>query len=281
MDSFVFAAVLIAAACHASWNALIKIRLDPFLAIVLIAALAGVVSLPLLLFVPVPPLAAWPWLIASVITHTGYYIGLGAAYRSGDMGQVYPIARGSAPLLTATATTAFVGEYLGLAGWLGIILLAAGVLLLSLRGSRELVGLDRRAVPYALLTAVTICAYSVVDGIGARQAGSANAYSVALFIGTGVVMVIYALMRGGWPVLAAAGRVWGTGIAGGALQLGSYGIAIWAMTVAPIAIVAALRETSVLFGAIIAVVVLREPLRAGRIVAALLIVAGLVLIRLY
>src|SRR4029077_8083212 len=101
MDSFVFAVVLLAAACHASWNALIKIRLDPFLAIVLIAAMAGVVSLPLLLFGPVPPLAAWPWLIASVITHTGYYVGLAGAYRAGEMGQVYPIARGSRPRLTA------------------------------------------------------------------------------------------------------------------------------------------------------------------------------------
>jgi drug/metabolite transporter (DMT)-like permease len=281
MDSFVFAAVLFAAACHAAWNASIKRGIDPLATTVAISIGAAVVSLACVPFVGLPAPAAWPWVVASLVTHPIYFAALIESYRLGDMGQVYPIARGSAPLLTATATTAFVGEYLGLAGWLGIVLLAAGVLLLSLRGSRDLAGLDRRAVGYALLTAVTICAYSVVDGIGARQAGSANAYSVALFLGTGVVMVIYALVRGGWPVLVAAGRVWGTGLAGGALQLGSYGIAIWAMTVAPIAIVAALRETSVLFGAIIAVVVLREPLRAGRIGAALLIVAGLVLIRLY
>ena len=196
------------------------------------------------------------------------------------MGQVYPIARGSAPLLTATATTVLIGERLGLAGWLGIALLAAGVLLLSLRGGRDLARLDRRAVGFALFTAVTICAYSVVDGVGARLAGSANAYSVALFIGIGPVMLLYALARNGAGATNDARRLWLTGLAGGALQLGSYGIAIWAMTLAPIAIVAALRETSVLFGALIAVVVLKEPLRAGRIVAALLIVAGLALIRL-
>jgi drug/metabolite transporter (DMT)-like permease len=231
--------------------------------------------------VGLPAWAAWPWVLASVAIHLVYFTALIESYRAGDMGQVYPIARGSAPLMTATVTSALLGERLGLAGWLGIVLLAAGVLLLSLRGGRDLAKLDRRAVGFALFTAVTICAYSVVDGVGARLAGSANGYSVALFIGIGPVMALYALHRNGSRALGDAGRLWVTGLAGGALQLGSYGIAIWAMTLAPIAIVAALRETSVLFGALIAVVVLKEPLRAGRIVAALLIVAGLALIRLY
>jgi drug/metabolite transporter (DMT)-like permease len=155
------------------------------------------------------------------------------------------------------------------------------VLLLSLRGSRDLAKLNRRAVSFALLTAVTICAYSVVDGVGARLASSAHAYSAALFVGIGPVMALYALTRGGIPALGDTARLWLTGLAGGALQLGSYGIAIWAMTLAPIAIVAALRETSVLFGALIAVIVLKEPLRAGRMAAAFLIVSGLVLVRLY
>jgi drug/metabolite transporter (DMT)-like permease len=136
-------------------------------------------------------------------------------------------------------------------------------------------------VGFALFTAVTVCAYSVVDGVGARLAGSANAYSAALFVGIGPVMALYALARGGISALGDTKRLWFTGLAGGALQLGSYGIAIWAMTLAPIAIVAALRESSVLFGALIAVIVLKEPMRAGRIVAALLIVCGLVLVRLY
>jgi drug/metabolite transporter (DMT)-like permease len=197
------------------------------------------------------------------------------------MGQIYPIARGSAPLMTATATTVFIGERLGLLGWCGISLLVAGVMLLSLRGGRELARLDRRAVGFALFTAVTICAYSVVDGIGARLAGSANAYSALLFAGIGPVMASYALARRGREVVPAMASHWGIGLAGGALQLGSYGIAIWAMTVAPIAIVAALRETSVLFGAAIAVIFLKEPLRPSRVGAALMIVAGLTLIRLY
>ncbi len=215
-----------------------------------------------------------------MLIHLVYFAALIESYRVGDMSQVYPIARGSAPLMTAVATTALVGERLGAFGWGGIVLLAAGVLLISLRGGRDLARLDRRAVGFALFTAVTICAYSVVDGSVRAVAGNPNAYSVALFVGIGPLMAIYALARRGPALFGALRGHWHTGLAGGALQFGSYAIAIWAMTLAPIAIVAALRETSVLFGAAIAVVVLKEPLRANRVIAALLIVSGLVLMRL-
>ena len=281
MDPFVFAAVLIAAACHAGWNATIKGGFDPLATTVVISIGAAVVAAALLPVVGLPAGAAWRWCAASVLIHLVYFAALIESYRAGDMGQVYPIARGSAPLMTAVVTTALVGERLGLAGWGGVILLVAGVMLLSLRGGRDLTRLDRKAVGFALFTAVTICAYSVVDGVGARHAGSANAYSVALFVGIGPVMVIYALAWRGREVIPAMRRHWRLGLAGGTLQLGSYGIAIWAMTVAPIAIVAALRETSVLFGALIAIIFLKEPLRASRVAAALMIVAGLTLIRLY
>ena len=280
MDPVVFAAVLFAAACHAGWNAAIKGGLDPLATTVLISIGAAIVAALCLPIVGLPAVASWPWCTASVAIHLVYFAALIESYRAGDMGQVYPIARGSAPLMTATATTMFLGERLGLGGWCGILLLVAGVLLLSLRGGRDLAKLDRRAVGFALLTAVTVCGYSVVDGVGARLAGSANAYSVALFIGIAPVMIAYALARRGGEIMPAMARYWRLGLAGGALQLGSYGIAIWAMTLAPIAIVAALRETSVLFGAAIAVVFLKEPLRASRIVAALMIVAGLTSIRL-
>jgi drug/metabolite transporter (DMT)-like permease len=281
MDAFVFAAVLFAAACHAGWNAAIKRGLDPLATTVVISVGAALVAAAFLPLVGVPAAASWPWCAASVLIHLFYFAALIESYRAGDLGQVYPIARGSAPLMTAAATTVFVGERLGILGWFGIILLVAGVLLLSLRGGRDLARLDRKAIGFALFTAVTICAYSVVDGLGARLAGSANAYTVALFVGIAPVMVIYALARRGAAATLAIGRHWGLGLAGGTLQLGSYGIAIWAMTVAPIAIVAALRETSVLFGAAIAVIFLKEPLRASRIVAAVMIVAGLALIRLH
>src|SRR6266568_4714508 len=272
MDAFVFAAVLFAAACHAGWNAAIKRVLDPMATTVLISIGAAMVALAFVPFAGLPAPEAWPWVSASVLIHLVYFAALIESYRAGDMGQVYPIARGSAPLLTAAMSPVIADERLGLLAWLGIILLAAGVLLLSLRGGRDLARLDRRAVGFALFTAVTVCAYSVVDGMGARLAGSANAYTAALFAGIGPVMVFYALARGGGAAITPMRHHWATGLAGGALQAGSYGIAIWAMTVAPIAIVAALRETSVLFGALIAVIFLKEPLRASRIVAATAIV---------
>jgi drug/metabolite transporter (DMT)-like permease len=280
MENFVFLAVLFAAACHAGWNALIKVGLDPLSTTTLISLGAGLAALSLVPLVGVPAWAAWPWLIASVIVHLCYFASLIESYRTGDLGQVYPIARGSAPLMTAAATTVFIGEKLSLIGWTGILSLVAGVLLLSARGGRELAEVDRRAIGFALFTALTICAYSVVDGIGARLSANPNAYSLWLFIGIAVVMLPYAIYRDGPEVIPAMQRFWRRGLAGGALQLLSYGIAIWAMTLAPIAIVATLRETSVLFGAVIAVVVLKEPLRAARIVAACLIVCGLILIRL-
>jgi drug/metabolite transporter (DMT)-like permease len=280
MENFVFLAVLFAAACHAGWNALIKVGLDPLSTTTLISIGSGVVALFFLPVVGVPAWAAWPWLIASVAIHLIYFAALIESYRTGDLGQVYPIARGSAPLMTATATTILVGEKLSVVGWSGIVALVAGVFLLSAHGGRDLAKIDRRAVGFALFTALTICAYSVVDGIGARLSANPNAYSLWLFVGIALVMLPYALYRDGRDVIPAMQQYWRRGFAGGALQVLSYGIAIWAMTVAPIAIVATLRETSVLFGAVIAVVVLKEPLRSVRIAAALLIVSGLVLIRL-
>jgi drug/metabolite transporter (DMT)-like permease len=280
METFVFIAVLFAAACHAGWNALIKVGLDPLSTTTLISVGSGIVALAFAPFVGTPASAAWPWLIASVVIHLVYFASLIESYRTGDLGQVYPIARGSAPLMTAAVTSIFVGEKLSALGWIGIAVLVGGVLLLSARGGRQLAEIDRRAIGFALFTALTICAYSVVDGIGARLSANPNAYSVWLFVGIAIVMVPYALYRDGKDVIPEMQRFWLRGFAGGALQVLSYGIAIWAMTAAPIAIVATLRETSVLFGAAIAVVILKEPLRAMRVVAACLIVCGLVLIRL-
>ena len=280
MESFVFAAVLFAALCHAGWNALIKVGLDPLSSTTLISVGAGIAGLVALPFVGIPAGDSWPWLLASVVIHLFYFAALIESYRTGDLGQVYPIARGSAPLMTAVLATLLIGERLSVIGWVGILALVSGVFLLSLRGGRELARLDMRAIGFALMTAVTICTYSIVDGIGARLSTNPNAYSAWLFVGIAMVLVPYARIRGGSGALTAGLPYWRQGVAGGAMQVLSYGIAIWAMTVAPIAIVAALRETSVLFGAAIAVIVLKEPLRAARLVAASLIVIGLVLIRL-
>ena len=280
MELYVFFAVLFGAACHAGWNALLKIRLEPFSAMALVAIGSLVMALPIAPFVGIPAAAAWPWIVASVVLHIGYYIGLSEAYRAGDMGQVYPIARGSAPLMTATVITLLLGEALGAVRWVGILVLAGGVFLMSFRGGRDIATIDRRAVYFALFTAVTICGYSVVDGTGARAAGNPHAYAVALFVCDGIVMIVLAYLRRGPDVFPAMARSWRAGMIGGTLSLAAYWIAIWAMTVAPIALVAALRESSVLFAAVIAVVMLKEPLRATRIAAALMIVAGLALIKL-
>src|SRR5262245_53338698 len=281
MDSLVFAAVLLAAAAHAGWNAAIKRGFDPLVITVLIALGAGAVSVPILAVVGLPVAAARPWVLASVIVHLGYFAGLIEAYRAGDMSQVYPIARGSAPLLTALISTAWLGERLGVLGWMGLLCLVIGVMMLSLRGGGDLARLDRRAVGFALFTALTVCAYTVIDGIGVRAAGDAPAYTAAVFFGNGVIMALYGVARRGAKPFVGALRVWGTGLVGGTLQFASYGIALWAMTAAPIAVVAALGETSVLFGALIAVVVLREPVRAVRVLAAMLIVVGLVMIKVH
>lgn len=279
MEPFVFTAVLVAAACHAAWNAVIKVG-DPLPATTLITTGAAAIALVLLPVTGLPPPAAWPWVIASIVIHLLYFICLTEAYRTGDLGQVYPLARGAAPLMTALATASFIGERVSLAGWAGILVLVCGVVLLSARGGRDLAKVDHRALGFALFTAVTICAYTLVDGIGARIAGDPHAYTLAMFAGNGAAMLIYALARRGpslWPLMRPH---WISGTGGGALQLLSYGIVIWAMTLAPIALVAALRETSVLFGAAIAVMFLKEPVRPARLVAALLILFGLLLLRL-
>jgi drug/metabolite transporter (DMT)-like permease len=280
MEPHVFLAVLAAAAAHAAWNAFLKLGLEPFSAIALIAMGSAIVALPLAPFVGLPPVEAVPWLAASVFFHFFYYVCLTEAYRTVDMGQVYPLARGGAPLLTALGTTLLVGEPPSLSGWLGIIGLTTGVVLISARGGRALATIDTRAIAFSLATALTISAYSLTDGVGARVSGNAHAYAVALFLWDGLVMTAFGFLRRRRQFATAIRLHWASGLVGGALSLFAYWVAIWAMTVAPIALVAALRETSVLFAEAIAVVVLKEPIRPMRLLAAVLIVIGLVLLRM-
>jgi drug/metabolite transporter (DMT)-like permease len=279
VDPFVFTAVLVAAACHAGWNALLKMKVAPVVATVLVAVASGVLVLPLLVFTPVPAPAAWLYVLASVLIHVVYFVTLAEAYRWGDLTQVYPIARGTAPLLTAALATLWLNEALGLAGWAGVIVLATGILLLTFKGGRPLATFAGRAVGFALATSLTITAYTLVDGIGARLAGSALAYTVWLFIGDGIAMAIYGWLRVGSSLVGDFKTHWRMALAGAALSTAAYAIAIWAMTVAPIALVAALRETSVLFAAVFGTVLLREPMLPIRLVAACLVLAGALLLR--
>ncbi len=280
MDLFVFVAVLAAAACHAGWNALLKLDVEPVVATALVAVASGIVVVPFVLVTGLPNAAAWPYVIASVVIHVGYYLALAEAYRTGDLGQAYPIARGSAPLLTAILAGALLGEVLGGYAWAGVILLAAGILLLALRGGRAAQRFDTRAVGFALLTALTITAYTLVDGVGARIAGSAAAYTAWLFLLSGATMAVYGFWRVGPGLAGHFKRHWPLALAGAVLSTAAYAIAIWAMTVAPIALVAALRETSVLFGALFASLFLREPWIAARVAATGLVLAGALLLRM-
>ncbi|MFI5012161.1 MAG: EamA family transporter [Hyphomicrobiales bacterium] len=276
----VFLAVLSAAALHAGWNALVKIRLDPLLAITLTCFSCGIIALPAVLVTGLPDKAAWPWIMASVAIHLGYYIFLAEAYRRADMGQIYPIARGSAPLLTALISLLVVADPVSSSNIVGIALLALGVLLISLRGHRHLAPPSRIAVSCALLTSVTITAYTIVDGVGARVSGNANAYAATLFaVDAYPILIICLWWKGAEGVKPAFGFL-AQGFTGGAMSLVAYWIVIWAMTVAPIALVAAIRETSVLFGALIAVLFLKEPMTRVRAASAALILVGLAFMRL-
>jgi drug/metabolite transporter (DMT)-like permease len=279
MDLYVFVAVLAAAAFHAGWNALLKLRLEPIVSISLISIAAGVVAIPFAPMVGLPSPKAWPFVFASLAIHLAYYVALAEAYRFGDLSQVYPLARGTAPLITALGGTVWLREALGVTGWAGVIILAMGIIMLSIR-SKNLNPIDARPISFALLTAVTIAAYTLVDGIGARLGSSAAPYIVWLFILDGMMMLFFGLWRIGTGLASAVSGNWQMVLAGGALSTAAYGIAIWAMTKAPIALVAALRETSVLFAAAIGVVFLREPFLITRVLAAMLVVTGIVVLRL-
>jgi drug/metabolite transporter (DMT)-like permease len=280
MDLYVFLAVLVAAACHAGWNTLLKLDLEPLTATVLMVCASGVLSLPIALYLGLPASASWPYLAASVAIHVGYFLSLATAYKAGDMGQVYPIARGAAPLMTAVLATLLLGESPGGYGWAGIALLASGIVLLAVRGGRVAKTFDARSVGFSLLTSLTITVYTIVDGSGARISGDPVAYTLWLFVLSSIVVGSYGYVRIGPTLLAAARTHWPITAMGSALSVAAYVIAIWAMTVAPIALVAALRETSVLFGALFATLILREPWIAARVVSAVMVLAGALLLRM-
>ena len=280
METYVFLAVLAAAAMHAGWNAFLKLKIEPFLAMTLVTAGAGLAAVPGLIAFGFPKADSWPWLAASVFFHLGYNASLAEAYRRADMSQIYPIARGGAPLLTAMVGVGYAGEAMSGLQTVGIALLGLGVMQISVLGRRKGARFDPAALGFAALTALMISGYTLVDGFGARAAGDPHAYSSALFVIDGFPLLIIAAVLRGAGGFAAMRPHAVHGFFGGTMSLGSYWIAIWAMTVAPIPLVAAIRESSVLFAALIAVLILKEPLQTSRIVAAVLIVAALALMRI-
>jgi drug/metabolite transporter (DMT)-like permease len=278
MDAFVFFAVLAAAAMHAGWNALVKTGLDRTTSILLLALIQSAISLVLLPFFALPLAASWPWIALSALLHTGYKIFLIRAYAHGDLSQVYPLARGSAPLIVALVGVAVLNEGMTAAKLAAVILIGLGVIAMSMRvGAVE--AMPRKALIYALGTALFTASYTLVDGLGARLSGTASGFTLWMFVGDGVLIALYALFVRGRGLFFQVRENLGSGIAAGALSLGSYWIAIWAFTLAPIALVAALRETSVLFAMLIAVFWLGESAGVQRWIAAGLIVCGVILMR--
>lgn len=274
----VFAAVLLAALMHASWNALVRFSTDRFASMLLLALAQGGFALLLLPFVPLPAREAWPFVALGALLHTGYKLFLIQAYAHGDLSQVYPLARGSAPLLVALAGFLFLGERLGLQSMLSVAMIGVGVVVMTGAGGK--VRLPARAILYALATAAFTAAYTLADAAGARAAGTAIGFAAWMFVVDGVAMTAYALATRGPAVLASLRPGLRAGTIAGALSLGSYAIVIWAFTRAPVAMVAALRETSVLFAVGIAALLLGERVAPRRWAAAIVIAAGVATMRL-
>jgi drug/metabolite transporter (DMT)-like permease len=270
--------ILLAAALHAGWNTLIKINGDRVAVMAIVTFAGSLLSLAALPFVPSPDASSLPLLILSILIHTGYHFFLPVAYDHGELGQVYPIARGSAPILVTAGAILLAGEQVSQVTAIGIYCLAVGVMALTF--DKGGIGrLNRRAILFALATGVCIASYTVTDGLGARRAESALGFAMWLTIGDGVLTFLIALLwkkREMWRIAKSNMTV---GIAGGAMQVGAYWIVIWALTVAPMGMVSALRETSVLFAALISTFVLKEGFGVWRFVSASLVTLGLILNR--
>lgn len=281
MTPFVTAAVLLAAFCHAGWNAMIRGGGDKLTGMALLVTGSGIMAIPFLAFVPVPPAAAWPWLIVSVAIHVAYNGFLALSYTHGELSRAYPILRGLAPLMTLAVSLAVLGEGVDALEAFGIVVLAGGIIVLAFESGWRAVLVSPQGLVFALATSVCITAYTITDGFGARAAGSAPSYVLWLFALDFMPTLLIALaLRGGSAVGHAFRTSWPIAVVGGGLSLIAYGIVIWAMTVAPIPIVAALRETSIIFAALLAVLFLGEKLTRIRGLSILLVVVGIVLIRL-
>ncbi len=259
-------AVLLAALLHASWNAMIKGGSDVLLDTAAIVAGAGVVALPFLFVVPLPAPASWAYILASIATHLAYYFFMVSAYRSGDLTLVYPLMRGVAPLLTGVLAIVWLREWPGAAGWTGMVLISVGVIALALRPTPLGPALHGhgRAVGFALANAVVIATYTIIDGSGARLSGNAWSYIVWLFVLDAIPFTLYMFATRGRQFAQALADRHTRGLVGGGLSAAAYAISVWAMTKAPVALVASLRETSVLFATLIGARLLKEHLTARR-----------------
>ena len=268
-------AVLGAALLHAAWNALVKASPDKQLDTVGLAASAGIVALLLAPFLAIPARESWPWLAGSILVHILYFMFLAGAYRWGELSYTYPIMRGGGPMVVALVGAFALGEVLPWKETLGIVLICAGILAFA-SGKH-----DRRATLFAVANAVVIAAYTLIDAEGARSSEAPVSYTLWFFIANSIaITAMGGLRRGRATVTAYLRRHWlRTGI-GGICSLAAYGIALWAMTRAPVALVAVLRETAVIFGAILGALFLNEKMTRRRLAATGAVMAGLIALRL-
>lgn len=278
MSAAVFFAVLGAAALHAFWNALIRIGASKVTTMLVMTLVQGGLGGALTTRFVFPAADVWPWLVASGIFHAGYKIFLAFAYEQGDLSRVYPIARGAAPLMVLGVGAFALDEGLSGQEIVAILILGLGILLMS--RSVFTSGESVRLLPFALASAAMTAGYSLVDGIGARIGGDAAMYVAWLFLLDAIIFTPAIIVLRGPGVVRAAPRVWLLGSVAALLSYAAYAIAVWAMTEAPIALVAALRETSILFAVLIGWLAFGERMDRMKAVAAGLILLGVVLTRL-
>jgi drug/metabolite transporter (DMT)-like permease len=253
---------------------LLKGSADKELDTVAFSAGAAILSLAVALWLPAPSRESWPWLAASAGVHILYFLFLAKAYHWGDLSYAYPIMRGGGPVVVALAGAAVFGEVLGPWPTLGVALVCAGVV--AFASGRA----DPRATAFAAGNALVIAAYTLIDAKGARASGSPVAYALWFFVANGITLYAYAGIRRGAAVPRYLAANWPRILAGAALTTGSYGVALWAMTRAPVALVAVLRETSVIFGALLGAWLLKEKLTRRRLVATGAVMLGLVALKL-
>lgn len=274
MTSHIILLTLFAALLHASWNALLRGGTDRLWSMTIMCLTIAVVCAAIALFLPLPASASWTYVLSSALLHVGYNLCLVRSYECGDLGQTYPIARGSSPLMVTCAAAIFAGEKIECSTLGGITLVTGGILMLAVKGGKRVMA----GLQYTLATGGFIAAYSVVDGMGARASGNALSYTVWISVLWGVLMpVLYAVLRDSKSLLC-----WRPGLlhaaAGGLVSLLAYGIIIYAMTAAPMGAVSALRETSVLFAAVLGYLFLGETLTLRKMLACAVIVTGTLMI---
>ena len=280
MSLSLIALVLLAAVLHASWNALVKTSGDKLIVLMCIMMVAGLMSALFLPFVGVPDKASWPYLILSIGIHSAYYFSLVGAYNHGDLSHVYPLARGSAPLIVLLGGILFASEIPTTNQWMGVLIVSAGIISLAFERGLTLRQSNNRALVYALLTGFSIAAYTLTDGIGVRLSGDAPAYIFWLFALEFFPLYFYTIYKRPGQIVPFLKVNWRFCLAGGVASAAAYGIVIYALGQGFMAGISALRETSVVIATFIGIFIFKEKNAVRRIMAGIVVTLGVVLMNL-